>query len=84
MKLKVFSTAPIVLHDGKTFLYSPYQKEMEIWANYSDEIQFCCPIWNEDRNLLLSEISFPTSPTISLFEFNIKSIKQIFFTILKI
>lgn len=58
-------------------MYGPYQKEMKIWAKYTDEIQFCCPIWREDRGLLIDEISFPISNTIELKEFNIKSITNI-------
>ena len=84
MKLLVFSSAPIVSINKKSFLYSPYEKEMEIWAKYSDEIQFCCPVWLEDRNLLVSEIIFPIFPVISLSEFNITSIKQAFFSVTKI
>jgi glycosyltransferase involved in cell wall biosynthesis len=84
MKLIVFSSAPIVCINEKSFLYSPYEKEMEIWAKYSDEIQFCCPVWLEDRKLLVSEITFSTLPVISLLEFNGITIKQAFFSITKI
>lgn len=77
MKLVVISSAPIVLLSDKKYMYGPYQKEMKIWAKYTDEIQFCCPIWREDRGLLIDEISFPTSNTIELKEFNVKSISSI-------
>ncbi|BCY27233.1 glycosyltransferase [Flavobacterium okayamense] len=77
MKLVVVSSAPIVVLNGKKYMYGPYQKEMKIWAKYTDEIQFCCPIWREDKGLLIDEISFPISNTIELKEFNIKSITNI-------
>ncbi|MDK2773125.1 MAG: glycosyltransferase [Flavobacterium sp.] len=77
MKLLVISSAPIVVLNQKKYMYGPYQKEMKIWAKYTDEIQFCCPIWREDRGLLIDEISFPISNTIELKEFNIKSITNI-------
>lgn len=77
MKLVVISSAPIVLVSDKKYMYGPYQKEMKIWAKYADEIQFCCPIWREDRGLLIDEISFPISNTIELKEFDIKSITKI-------
>lgn len=84
MKLIIFSSAPIVCLNEKSFLYSPYEKEMQIWAKYCDEIQFCCPIWIDDRNLLVSEITFSILPVISISEFNIISVKQVFFSIIKI
>lgn len=77
LKLVVISSAPIVQMSGKNFLYAPYHKEMKIWAKYANEIQFCCPIWREDKGLLIDEISFPISNTIELKEFNIKSITKI-------
>lgn len=84
MKLIVFSSAPIVKLNGKTFMYTPYEKEMQIWARYANEIQFCCPVWNEDRNVLISEINFLPSVAISLSEFSIRNIKGAFFSINKV
>ena len=77
MKFVVISSAPIVIINGKYYMYGPYQKEMKIWAKYAGKIQFCCPIWQEDRGLLIDEISFPISNTIELNEFDIKSFKKI-------
>lgn len=77
MKLVVVSSAPIVILNNKRYMYGPYQKEMKIWARYADEIQFCCPIWKEDRGLLIDEISFPTEPIIPLKEFDITRIGKI-------
>lgn len=77
MKLVVVSSAPIVVLNKKKYMYGPYHKEMKIWAKYVDEIQFCCPIWIEDRGLLIDEISFTIPNIIELKEFNIKSITKI-------
>ncbi|MEL1240168.1 glycosyltransferase [Flavobacterium flavipallidum] len=81
MKLIVFSSAPIVKINDRLFMYSPYEKEMEIWAKHSDEIQFCCPVWNEDRGLLLSQIQFSTLENIILSEFNVKNFKSAFYSV---
>ena len=74
MKLVVISSAPIVKKEGQNFLYTPYEKEMQLWAKHADTIQFCCPIWQEDRKLLIAPISFQTEPTIELKEFDITSL----------
>ena len=58
-------------------MYGPYQKEMKIWARHVGHVQFCCPIWKDDRKLLVDEISFPVLRTIELKEFDIKSVTKI-------
>ena len=73
MKLVVISSAPIVQKEGENYLYAPYEKEMQLWAKHADSIQFCCPIWKEDKKLLIAPISFETTPTIELKEFDITS-----------
>ena len=73
MKLLVISSAPVVELDGKLHLYAPYEKEMQLWAKHANSIQFCCPIWKEDKKLLIAPISFETTPTIELKEFDITS-----------
>lgn len=55
-------------------MYAPYQKEMIIWARYAERIQFCCPIWKNDRSLLIDEISFQVEPIVVLKEFDIKKV----------
>ncbi|WP_278036292.1 glycosyltransferase family 4 protein [Flavobacterium nitratireducens] len=84
MKLIVFSSAPIIKLEGKLHMYAPYEKEMQLWAKFVDEIIFCCPVWNEDRDLLISELNFSTSRLIPLSEFSIKSIKLAFQSIAKV
>lgn len=77
MKLVVFSSAPIVKKDSKEFLYVPYEKEMQLWAKYANSIQFCCPIWKEDKRLLIAPISFEKELSIKLIEFDITSFRNI-------
>ncbi len=84
MKLVVFSGAPIVKKDTATFLYAPYEKEMQIWAKHASSIQFCCPIWREDKALLIAPVSFETQPTIELKEFNITTFWNVFKAIPKV
>lgn len=77
-KLVVISSAPLVFIDEEWFLYSPYEKEMQLWARHSQSIQFCCPIWKETKNLLVTEVGFPMNKPIELKEFDIKSVKGVF------
>lgn len=73
MKLLVISSAPIVELNGKLHLYAPYEKEMQLWAKHADTIQFCCPIWREDKKLLIAPISFEVEKVVELQEFDITS-----------
>lgn len=77
-ELLVISSAPLILKEGKYYAYSPYEREMQIWAKHSKEIQFCCPVWKEDKNLLISEVEFDIAKVIVLKEFDIKSISNSF------
>lgn len=77
MKLVVISSAPIVKKDNESFLYAPYEKEMQLWAKYADVIQFCCPIWKKDKNLLIAPISFEIDTTIVLKEFDLTSVANL-------
>lgn len=76
MKLLVISNAPIIYKTDKTFAYSPYVKELMVWEKYAD-IVFCCPIWKNDRGLLINEIPFSISKHYQLFDTNLKSLKEI-------
>lgn len=84
MKLIVFSSAPVINLNGELFLYAPYEREMQIWAKYVDEIQFCAPVWNEDKKLLINQISFSVKKVVPLYEFNIKNRRGIFVSITKV
>jgi len=76
MKLLIVSGAPLIPSSEGWKAYGPYVKEMELWAKYADETQFCCPVWESDRGLLISEIPFDTQKPIRLREFDVKSLKQ--------
>lgn len=76
-KLLVISTAPIIKENGNLYAYAPYVNEMKIWATHADSIQFCCPVWKSNRNLLVSGINFKTEKTIELYDFDIKTISNI-------
>lgn len=73
LKLLVISSAPIVEMHGKSHLYAPYEKEMQLWAKHADAIQFCCPIWREDKKLLIAPVSFEVEKVVELQEFDIIS-----------
>jgi glycosyltransferase involved in cell wall biosynthesis len=65
-------------------MYSPYLKELVIWEKHSNEIIFCCPVWKEDRNLLIDKINFKNYQILETYDFNITSVKNVFITIFKI
>lgn len=73
MKLLVISFAPFIKKEGYFCAYSPYIKEMDIWAKHSDEIAFVCPILKNDNDLLISQIHFPISKIFVAKAFNVKS-----------
>jgi glycosyltransferase involved in cell wall biosynthesis len=73
LKLLVISSAPIVEILGKFHLYAPYEKEMQLWSKHADATQFCCPIWREDKKLLIAPISFKVDAIVELQEFDITS-----------
>jgi glycosyltransferase involved in cell wall biosynthesis len=75
-KLVVVSSAPLVYIDKQWFLYGPYEKEMQLWAKYANEIQFCCPVWKVDKKLLITNVSFPMLPAIELREFDVLTLKN--------
>ena len=76
MKLMVISSAPFFIKEGSYQAYSPYIKEMEIWARYS-EIGFCCPILKIDDGSLISKVNFDVSRLFEAKEFNITTFPQI-------
>lgn len=85
-KLLVISSAPLIKIEQTYAAYSPYEKEMQIWARHAKSIAFCCPIWKDSGGLLKTPISFKIDSITPLKEFDIKSIsgvfKSIYFSIL--
>lgn len=78
MKLLVISSSPFIKKGNDYFAYSPYAKELAIWAKYADEIAFTCPIWKQDNGLLIAQISFPLAQLYEVKGFNIKTMKSAF------
>lgn len=74
MKLVVISFAPFIRKEGNFYAYSPYIKEMEIWAKHVDEIAFMCPVSYNDEGLLLSKVRFPVSRIFTAKAFDVKTL----------
>lgn len=72
MKVAVISSSPFVKQSGTFHAYSPYVKELKVWAKHADEMAFCCPIWQEDKGLLIAPVDFPFA-MYEIKEFNIKN-----------
>jgi glycosyltransferase involved in cell wall biosynthesis len=70
MKLVVISSAPLILKQKNYYAYSPFVKELMIWAQQEIEIGMLCPIWKEDNGLLISPILFPIKKIFPSIEFN--------------
>lgn len=81
MRLAVISSAPLVEKNATLFAYSPYVKELDVWTKHSHEIAFMCPLWRNDKGLLISEITFPVAKHFRAREFNIKSVKNLIFAV---
>ncbi len=84
MKLLVISTAPLIRIEKDYFAYSPYAKELELWAKYADEIEMVCPVWNSDKNLLNQPIHFSISKVYAVKEFDLTTLKNAFQAIYKL
>lgn len=75
MKLAIISSSPFIKKNDEYFAYSPYAKELEIWARYSDQVAVTCPIWESENGLLVYKIPF-NAVIHNLKGFNIKSFKN--------
>ncbi|MCL9805094.1 glycosyltransferase family 4 protein [Flavobacterium amniphilum] len=84
MKFLIVSNAPIIQKQKGYFAYSPYVKEMKMWANHAGEIAFCCPQWHNERGLLVSEIPFSFHKNFCLSDFDITSFKAILKALIQI
>lgn len=78
MKTVVISSAPFVALNNEFYAYSPYAKEITLWAKHTHEIAFLCPVLHEDKGLLLAPISFKVSKIFEVKEFNIKTLSSLF------
>ncbi len=77
MKLLIVSTAPLIFKDGKTYAYGPYVNELIILKKFSNEISFCCPVWERDNGLLIAEIPFAFQNHFKLIDSNLNTFKNI-------
>lgn len=76
MKLVVISSSPFIPKEDAYYAYSPYIKELEIWAKHSDELAIASPIWETDKGLLISKSNFAIDAFFEIKEFNIKSFRS--------
>jgi glycosyltransferase involved in cell wall biosynthesis len=78
MKLLIVSTAPLIYKAEDAYAYGPYVSELLILNKFSDEIIFCCPVWENDNGLLISKVPFEFTKHFKLIDSNVKSLKNIF------
>lgn len=77
MKLIVISSSPLVATEKGYQAYSPYIREMEIWARHAKEIGFCSPVWKTDKGTLIAPISFSIAKLFTARDFNIASFVEL-------
>ena len=77
MKLLIVSTAPFIFKKDAVYAYSPYVQELIVWNKYVDEIAFCCPIWKDEKSLLVDIIPFRINKHFKLIDFNVNSFVNI-------
>lgn len=78
MKLLIISTAPFIFKNNETFAYSPYVNELIIYEKFCNEINFCCPVWKNDKGLLISKIPFNRVKHYELIDSDLLTLKSIF------
>lgn len=82
MNLLIVSSAPIIYKNEQSYAYAPYVNELVLLDKLAGNISFCCPEWEKDNGLLISSIPFKFERHYKLIDFNLTSIKNIFFTFL--
>lgn len=82
MNLLIVSSAPIIYKKEQSYAYAPYVNELALLNKLAGNISFCCPEWEKDNGLLISSIPFKFERHYKLIDFNLGSIKNIFFTFL--
>jgi glycosyltransferase involved in cell wall biosynthesis len=73
MRLLIVSTAPFIYKDNCVYAYSPYVQELIVWNKYVDEMAFCCPIWKDEKDLLVHPIPFKINRHFKLRDVNLNS-----------
>ncbi|TDW47166.1 glycosyltransferase involved in cell wall biosynthesis [Flavobacterium sp. 270] len=77
MRLLIVSNAPLIFKDKSPYAYAPYVNELIILKKFSDKIDFCCPVWENDRGLLISKFPFEIHHNFKLIDSNLNSFKQV-------
>ncbi len=80
MRFLIISNAPFIYHGKTAVAYTPYIKEMAIWQENATETAFCCPVWNDENGLLVSEIPFKFRH-FRLKDFNLNSPKAVLYAL---
>lgn len=70
MKLLIVSTAPFIYKGRDIYAYGPYVNELLVWNKNATTIAFCCPVWESDRGLLISEVPFEIGKHFKLIDLN--------------
>ncbi|KIA99798.1 glycosyl transferase [Flavobacterium sp. KMS] len=81
MKLLIVSNAPLIYKDKYSYAYGPYVNELTILRKFSDELFFCCPVWENDRGLLISKIPFDFTKNFKLIDSNLNTLKNAFLSV---
>jgi glycosyltransferase involved in cell wall biosynthesis len=77
MKLLIVSSAPLIYKNQIPFAYSPYVNELIVLEKFSDELIFCCPVWEKENGLLIAEIPFPVKKHFRLTDFSLTSFSNV-------
>jgi glycosyltransferase involved in cell wall biosynthesis len=77
MKLLIVSSAPLIYKNKSSYAYAPYVNELLILKKFSDEIIFCCPVWETDRGLLISKIPFDFKFHFKVIDLNLNTFKNV-------
>jgi glycosyltransferase involved in cell wall biosynthesis len=83
MKLAIFTLVEHKIVDGKFYGYAPYVREMNLWTNYVDDV-IVVGLKAKDNTVTDIDLAY-SHPNIQFVEvpsFNIKSIQEIFKTLL--
>ncbi|KAF2513573.1 glycosyltransferase [Flavobacterium foetidum] len=76
MKLLIVSTATIIYKEKQAFAYAPYVNELVILKKNAFEIDFCCPVWEQENGLLITQIPFEIAHHFKLIDSNLKTLKN--------
>lgn len=84
MKFLIITHVPHGNQDGRYYAYSPYVREMNIWAKYVDELIIVAPLTLKDKTSITIDYDKEKIKFISIDEFNAIGFKSKFNAISKI